>query len=414
MKPVSLADISYEQGLKLLLLRKQALDEGSVQRMPPAALANTFVMNSTGTQVIKQAAGFLDQLKALPGQAADWAKGTYNAGLDRITTDPGLRNTIGYSLAGAGLGALGAGGLAASRKEKDWKRRLLQGATAGGLLGGGLGFVLNPGSVTDNIASGVEEQTEKLLSTGEPTAEQKRQDVVNAYKDTAGSNPALGATVPAGVGVAGSFLFNKGLGLVPGLHGLDRKALANWMIKNPTDVNWQNFVDPKLFGGTPEQMRLATAAAHGMHKINPALHAELIKTLSHTLPRDLNPTAAELTGYVNSPAAANTAAALAANKGIFSTAPKSVGSWFKPVIGGNVARTGIASIPSIIGAAWSLMQYKKDLAAQQQARDELNWARLNKPAPAANPSFMDLWKDELTKSYPLPNEPFTLETSTRY
>lgn len=411
MKPVSLADISYEQGLKLLLLRKQALDEGSVQRMPPAALANTFVMNSTGTQVIKQAAGFLDQLKALPGQAADWAKGTYNAGLDKITTDPGLRNTIGYSLAGAGLGALGAGGLAASRKEKDWKRRLLQGATAGGLLGGGLGFVLNPGSVTDNIASGVEEQTEKLLSTGEPTAEQKRQDVVNAYKDTAGSNPALGATVPAGVGAASSFLFSKGLGLVPGLHGLDRKALSQWMVNNPDKVNWSAFENVKspLLENVIKSKMQDLGGASGLTK------QEAVKALAKFIPKDLPPTEQALSGYISgSDDALGAATSVAKNRGLFSNAPKSTGSRFRPLIGGNVARTGIASIPSLIGAAWSLMQYKKDLAAQQQARDELNWARLNKPAPVANPSFMDLWKDELTKRYPLPNEPFTLETSKRY
>ncbi len=356
----------------MLLLRKQALDQGSVQRMPPAALANTFVMNSTGTQVVKQAAGFLDTLKAMPGQAASLAKGTYNAGMDRVTTDPGLRSTLGYGLAGAGLGALGAGGLAASRKEKDWKRRLLQGATAGGLLGGGLGLALNPGSVTKGVEDKVTDLAEKSMQAGPKTEAELKSDRVKALQSTANSSPGLGALVPAGIGAGSSPALGYLLGKVPGLHGLDRRALAHWMMQNPNAVNWNHFVHPKLTGGSTQQFQLANYAAN-LQPLNAQQQREMTNILAANLPRTLQPTAASLSGYIQSvdPAKAEQAATVASNKNIFSNVPKQPGHKFSPVIRGNLARFGVSGIPAAIGAIWSLLQYRKDLAAQQQATQQL-------------------------------------------
>jgi hypothetical protein len=387
MKPVSLANISYEQGLKLLLLRKQALDQGSVQRMPPAALANTFVMNSTGTQVVKQAAGFLDTLKAMPGQAASLAKGTYNAGMDRVTTDPGLRSTLGYGLAGAGLGALGAGGLAASRKEKDWKRRLLQGATAGGLLGGGLGLALNPGSVTKGVEDKVTDLAEKSMQSGPKTEAELKSDRVKALQSTSEADPRLGAALHGGgTALAGAGAYGAA-GRIPGMRPIDRRFIAEQLIDSyladPKKVNagrLESLIDvSKLKSPIPSSATSAQQlAADSLFGVKPtattpiapaspseAIRQSVIAKLEHALPRKLDVTEPGLSAYFNDADQRKLVSQGAKNPGLFSRASS------RSLMSSPFSRLGVAAPITAAGAIWSLLQYRKDLAAQQQATQQL-------------------------------------------
>lgn len=408
MKPVSLADISYEQGLKLLFLRKQALDEGMVQQLPPAALANSFIMNSTGTQVIKQAAGIKDF----------------------IPTDPAVRSLIGYGLGGVGLGALGAGGLAAARNEKNWKKRMLQGATAGGLLGGGLGLALNPGVITDSISPAVSDMAEKGMQTGKPTPEAQRQDYVDELKSRSNANPWFGAAIPTVTGAAASFGLNKGLKSVPGMQGLDRPALADWMVRNPRSVDWNKFftnaddrsalakwlasnpdkpnwadivetkaptpapikgsdsLDDLVFDAANRQIKnrmivydpmihekSTPQAAGSPPQANKLLPHELQKDVADRLkkriPLNLPTTAKGLSGYTLGEGAAEQAAEHATNSGIFSNAPKTLGKPFRSLLKGNLTRRGVTGIPAIIGSIMGANQVYRDMQAVEQAKQQL-------------------------------------------
>jgi len=140
MKPVSLADISYEQGLKLLTLRKQAMDAGHIRRMTPEALANALPLANIGRSFAEKAAegGLLDSLKS----------GIEGAGRG-ITTqwnnlDQASRNALLSGAAGTGLGALAGLGSAYTSGEGNYLSRALRGGLAGGAVGGGLGLALNP------------------------------------------------------------------------------------------------------------------------------------------------------------------------------------------------------------------------------------------------------------------------------
>jgi hypothetical protein len=158
MKPVSLADITYEQGLKLLALRKQAMDQGRIRRMTPEALANTLMLRDIGHSYAEKMAegGWLDSLKSGIGQLGQQAKtGLGQAKSYFETLDPASRNTLLAGLAGTGLGAAAGLGQAAMSDDDDDDNYLtsaLRGGVAGGALGGGLGLALNPG-VADKLYS---------------------------------------------------------------------------------------------------------------------------------------------------------------------------------------------------------------------------------------------------------------------
>jgi len=135
MKPVSLADISYEQGLQLLALRKQAMAAGHIQRMPSEALANSFPLRNIGQATVEKLAegGILDRL---------------NSGIKDVSEryhrlDPSVRNTLNMAAAGTGVGAVAGLGSAMRRGDKSYGRSALRGGIAGAGLGGGLGLALN-------------------------------------------------------------------------------------------------------------------------------------------------------------------------------------------------------------------------------------------------------------------------------
>jgi hypothetical protein len=130
MKPVSLADISYEQGLQLLALRKQAMDAGHIRRMPAEALANTMPLAGIGDSFTKRANYFSD----LAGSVTN-----------RLTNmSPEAHNVLLSGAAGAGLGALTGLGTAYTSGKGNYLGRALRGGLAGGAMGGGLGLALNP------------------------------------------------------------------------------------------------------------------------------------------------------------------------------------------------------------------------------------------------------------------------------
>lgn len=129
MKPISLGNITYSQGLQLLAARKQALDSGHIPRMSKEAMATSFPLRDIGADYIEKIAesGLLDSLKSGFG-----------------SMDSSTRNVLLSGLAGAGVGA-GTGAASALLNGEEgagWKA--LQGGLAGGAVGGGLGLAFNP------------------------------------------------------------------------------------------------------------------------------------------------------------------------------------------------------------------------------------------------------------------------------
>ena len=159
MKPVSLADISYEQGLQLLALRKQAMAAGHIQRMPPEALANSFPLRNIGQATIEKLAegGILDRL---------------NSGIKDVSEryhrlDPAVRNTLNMTAAGTGIGAVAGLGSAMRSGDKSYGRSALRGGIAGAGLGGGLGLALN----REKLVPMLQDKAKGLSDKMKPTAD---------------------------------------------------------------------------------------------------------------------------------------------------------------------------------------------------------------------------------------------------
>ena len=164
MKPVSLADITYEQGLQLIVLRKQALDSGKVRRMPKEALDSNYPLHAIGTQVLEKVAegGFMDGIGKSLSSGLSGAKDWFGK------LDPTVKST----LIGGGLGA--GTGLAASAMNRDrhWLRNALMGGVAGSAIGGGIGVARNPGAadkIRDKLTGFAESFNNK--DAPKPTAE---------------------------------------------------------------------------------------------------------------------------------------------------------------------------------------------------------------------------------------------------
>lgn len=116
MHKLSLGDISYETGLKLLVMRKYALDRGDLKRIPKEKLAETDLYTNIDKSYRKQA-GVLNSL------TPEMQRGLIGAGV------------------GAGLGSLAG---VYSAKDKDKKTKInkgLSGGLSGAALLGGLGFI---------------------------------------------------------------------------------------------------------------------------------------------------------------------------------------------------------------------------------------------------------------------------------
>lgn len=162
MKPVSLADISYEQGLQLLALRKQAMAAGHIQRMPSEALANSFPLRNIGQATVEKLAegGILDRL---------------NSGIKDVSEryhrlDPSVRNTLNMAAAGTGVGAVAGLGSAMRRGDKSYGRSALRGGIAGAGLGGGLGLALNREKLVPMLQDKAKDLSDKMKPTADKAA----------------------------------------------------------------------------------------------------------------------------------------------------------------------------------------------------------------------------------------------------
>lgn len=195
MKTVSLADISYEQGLQLLALRKQAMAAGQVRRMTPEALANTFPLRSIGQATIEKLAegGFLDSLKS----------GIKNVGDKYQSIDPSVRKALLSTAAGTGLGAAAGVGSAYRRGDKNYGRNALRGSIAGAAVGGGLGLALNP-----QLANKIQEKTKPVVDKldaetqpGDSAAADLQSKATSINPELAGLATGVGSAVGAGEGI---------------------------------------------------------------------------------------------------------------------------------------------------------------------------------------------------------------------
>lgn len=138
-----LADISYTDGLKLLYLRKQALDAGKLPRIPKDILDQTNILSAIHTNYEKKAFDLVSRFNELPIEAQ--------------------RGLMGTGI-GGGVGALA--GLLSNRK-KDTKsnlRKALGGGLSGAALGGGIG-VLSP--MLDSV---IPKAVEEAKKTKAPTS----------------------------------------------------------------------------------------------------------------------------------------------------------------------------------------------------------------------------------------------------
>jgi hypothetical protein len=217
MKPVSLADLSYAQGLQLLQLRKQAVDEGKVRRMSPEALANTLLLRDVGTNFVEKLAfSGLDSLKS----------GIKGLGQQATSALSGMDDTskavLRSSLLGAGLG--GAAGLGKSlfTGDPNYRRNMLRGGIAGTAIGSGLGLASNSDTVANLLGKAKPEITNSSKLKGMDTTQKAKR--IDELAQLAGSNSPeqelllrAGATT-AGLGGLAHGLFNRPV--------YDRKLLA--------------------------------------------------------------------------------------------------------------------------------------------------------------------------------------------
>jgi hypothetical protein len=210
MKTVSLADISYEQGLQLLALRKQAMDAGQVRRMTPEALANTFPLRSIGQATIEKLAegGFLDSLKS----------GIKNVGDKYQGIDPSVRKALLSTVAGTGLGAAAGVGSAYRRGDKNYGRNALRGGIAGAAVGGGLGLALNP-----QLANKIQEKTKPVVDNLDAKTQPGDPAAANLQSKATSINPEL-AGLATGLGSGGAAI--EGIRRVHNYKSYDPEAMA--------------------------------------------------------------------------------------------------------------------------------------------------------------------------------------------
>lgn len=155
MKPVSLADITYEQGLELLSMRKEALDAGDVPRMSAKSLADSYFLRDSSAAISqeKRANSFMDGLKSV------WKNPTGKA-----------------TLIGGGLGALGGLGKTVMDDEDDsYLSNMLTGGVGGAAVGGAAGLAFDPKTrkgMADRIAGLAEDVVPEPADSSKKTPAQ--------------------------------------------------------------------------------------------------------------------------------------------------------------------------------------------------------------------------------------------------
>lgn len=211
MKPVSLADITYDQGLQLLALRKQAMDSGRIRRMTPEALANTFPLNAIGQSVVEKLAddGLLDSLKTrIGGLTSRLGEGAQGLKDQWSKLDPSARQALATSLAGAGAGAATGAVSAKRRGVKGVGRSAIRGGLAGAALGGGLSLALDP-NLADKAQGKVQAILARAQAQAEPTADAApvvpaapSASEISKLTNTANSSTPELAALASGAGIA--------------------------------------------------------------------------------------------------------------------------------------------------------------------------------------------------------------------
>ena len=146
MKPVSLASMTYEEGLHLLQMRKEALDSGEAKRLPAEVLGNSFFLRDAGNEM-------LQEKQAAPAWLQNLGK-TWNK------QPLAMKST----LIGGGLGALGGLGKTVMDDEDDsYFNNMMTGGLAGTALGGGLGLAMDS-KTRGNIANRLAGMGDKALN----------------------------------------------------------------------------------------------------------------------------------------------------------------------------------------------------------------------------------------------------------
>ena len=183
----SLADMSYEDGLRSLSMHKAAIDQGIVARMPKAALENTLPLLKIGSSFFTKLAqnDILEKLKE---------------GFNSIS--PENRRIMTTALAGAGVGALGGLGATAlsKKRNKSYLSNMLLGAGLGGLTGGLGQFALTPAAKPTS-------QTNLKNLTAAGLAELPIEERLAKTKELEGLinyNPEIGALLSPGAATAGA------------------------------------------------------------------------------------------------------------------------------------------------------------------------------------------------------------------
>ena len=179
MKPVSLASMTYEEGLHLLQMRKEALDSGEAKRLPAEVLGDSFFLRDAGNEM-------LQEKQAAP----DWLQ---NLGKTWNKQPLAMKST----LIGGGLGALGGLGKTVMDDEDDsYFNNMLTGGLAGTALGGGLGLAMDS-KTRGNIADRLAGMGDKALNAPDPNAPRRYVSPAERASSTMRVNPETGvSTLP--------------------------------------------------------------------------------------------------------------------------------------------------------------------------------------------------------------------------
>lgn len=227
MTKLSFADISYQDGLKLLYLRKQALDNNQLPRLTKQAMADSDLFSNISANFDKKALSLqevIDKLKDVVknnenlSSLKDKLKQNYqtvasNENLsslkDKLKQNyEALPEEAKRGLIGAGIGG-GVGSLASTlfgNKSRNVFNRGLLGGVGGAALGGGIGLAsvgaqeltdkpkgsgTAPASISAEAKKRQEELVKQLDTTDVPTAVKER------ALSTALNVPDTGTVFPA-------------------------------------------------------------------------------------------------------------------------------------------------------------------------------------------------------------------------
>lgn len=192
MKPVSLADITYEQGLELLSLRKEALDSGESPRISSQVLADSYFLRDSAPQFISR-----EKIANVWGRLSDAYKAAPAA----------LKTTALGGLAGAGFGL---GKTMLDDEDDNYLRNMATGGLGGAAIGSAAGLAFDPESrkkITNKITD-IGEKFVPATVDETPAAEAERrynssnpeQELLNAKSEAKGFLPGVDTlTAPLGL-----------------------------------------------------------------------------------------------------------------------------------------------------------------------------------------------------------------------